>query len=57
MKPNSRRDCVQIAESLGGRAWNFKLDEDGLRTWDEAASSPAELGAIRGKTANPTLKA
>lgn len=49
MKPDRRKDCVQIAESVGGRVWNFKLDDDGLRTWAEPASSPEEIQALHAK--------
>ena len=47
MKPNRRKECVQIAEALGGRAWNFKLDDDGLMTWSEPATTPEEFAALR----------
>ena len=52
MKSDSRKDCAQIAESLGGRTWTFKLDDDGLKTWNEPASSPEETQAIRAKIAH-----
>ncbi len=34
MKPGQYNACVQIAESLGGRAFNLKLDNEGLRILD-----------------------
>lgn len=49
MKSNGRKDCVQIAESLGGRVSNFKLDDEGLKTWPEPASSREETQALRAK--------
>ena len=33
--PGQQRACMQIAESLGGRAFNLKLDAEGLRARDE----------------------
>lgn len=52
MKPASRKDCVAIVESLGGRTWDFKLDDEGLKTWSEPASSLKEIQAIRAKLGN-----
>ncbi|HEY3861710.1 MAG TPA: hypothetical protein VGO59_07470 [Verrucomicrobiae bacterium] len=46
MKPNHRKQCVEIAEALGGRVWNFNFDHQGLITWEEPLSSGAEVAAI-----------
>lgn len=48
-KPDHRKECARVAESLGGRVSNFKLDDDGLTTWSEPASSPEERRFIRSK--------
>jgi len=37
-KPNQRKECVRIAQSLGGTAFDLKLDQDGLKTWEERSS-------------------
>lgn len=47
MRPNHRKDCIAIAGSLGGKTWDFKLDDEGLKTWSEPAhptlsSTPAD---------------
>lgn len=49
MKPNSRKECVQVAESLGGRAWNFKLDDEGLKTWHEPPTPAEEIAALQNR--------
>jgi D-glycero-alpha-D-manno-heptose-7-phosphate kinase len=38
-KPSRHSECVRIATSLGGRAFDLKLDQDGLQTWEELSSS------------------
>jgi galactokinase/mevalonate kinase-like predicted kinase len=38
MKTNRRKECEQIAESLGGRTSSFRLDQEGLIRWTEPQS-------------------
>ena len=45
-KPDHRKDCIRIGEGLGGMVWPMHLDHLGLVTWEEAASSAAEVEAI-----------
>lgn len=49
MKPDHRKDCVKVAESLGGWVWQFKMDEEGLKTWTEPGSTPEELEFIQAR--------
>ena len=42
-KPGHRGECVQTAESLGGRVWDFKFDHEGLVTREEEASDVAQV--------------
>ena len=46
-KSDCRRECIRIAESLGGMVWNCQLDDLGLMTWEEPPSSPEKIEAIR----------
>ena len=48
-KSDHRKQAFQLAESLGGKAWHFKLDDVGLKTWNEPASSTEEILSIRAK--------
>lgn len=43
MKTNERKECLQIAEAMGGKPWTVKLDQTGLSTWTERPSSPEIL--------------
>ena len=46
-KPDCRQECIHAAESFGGMVWDFQLDESGLLTWEEPASSTEEVEALR----------
>jgi D-glycero-alpha-D-manno-heptose-7-phosphate kinase len=46
MKSNSRKQCVETAEALGGRVWHFNFDHQGLITWEEPPSSDGEIEDI-----------
>jgi D-glycero-alpha-D-manno-heptose-7-phosphate kinase len=48
-KPYRRKECIQKAESIGGMVWNFQLDDLGLLTWEEPASSAQEIDTFRGR--------
>jgi D-glycero-alpha-D-manno-heptose-7-phosphate kinase len=48
-KPHLRGECLQKAESIGGRIWNFLLDDLGLVTWEEPASSAQEIETFRSR--------
>jgi len=50
-KPGQRKECFQIAEALGGRVWNVKLDQTGLFTWQESPSAPNDIAALLEKSA------
>jgi len=47
MKPNHRKQAVEVAESLGAQTWHFKMDTPGLQTWTEPRSSAEEVRSIR----------
>jgi len=38
-KPDTQKICVRIAESLGGRVSKLKLDDEGLKAWNEAPAT------------------
>jgi D-glycero-alpha-D-manno-heptose-7-phosphate kinase len=44
---DARKECVRIAEALGGLVWTFQLDDRGLMNWEEPPSSPGQIEAIR----------
>ena len=46
MKSDSRKECVEAAEALGGRVWNFNFDHQGLITWEEPPSSDSEIASL-----------
>jgi D-glycero-alpha-D-manno-heptose-7-phosphate kinase len=46
-KPASRRQCVQIAEALGGEVWPFKIDHEGVVAWEEPPWSAAEVDKLK----------
>jgi D-glycero-alpha-D-manno-heptose-7-phosphate kinase len=48
-KPHRRKECMQKAESIGGMVWNFQLDDLGLLTWEEPASSAQEIETFRSR--------
>jgi D-glycero-alpha-D-manno-heptose-7-phosphate kinase len=48
-KPHCRKECMQKAESIGGMVWNFQLDDLGLLTWEEPASSAQEIETFRSR--------
>jgi D-glycero-alpha-D-manno-heptose-7-phosphate kinase len=43
-KSGRRQECVQAAEALGGRVWDFHFDQEGLVTWEEETSE--ETGVV-----------
>jgi D-glycero-alpha-D-manno-heptose-7-phosphate kinase len=47
MKSNRRKECVETAEALGGRVWNFNFDHEGLITWEEPGSDGDEIVALK----------
>ncbi len=46
MKSNRRKECVETAQALGGRVWNFNFDHQGLITWEEPPSSEGEIAVL-----------
>lgn len=46
MKSNHRKPCVETAEAMGGRTWNFNFDHQGLITWEEPPSCDAEIECV-----------
>ena len=46
MIPDCRKACVATAEKLGGLVWNFKLDTEGLMTWEEPSSRNRRLPSL-----------
>lgn len=47
VKSDHRRECRQMAESLGGMVWTCQLDDAGLMTWEEPSSTAEQIEAIR----------
>ena len=49
VKPDSRMEAIRAAESLGGMVWSCQLDDQGLVTWEEPASTAEQVESIRGR--------
>jgi len=46
-RPAHKNDCADAAQELGGEVWPFKMDHDGVVTWEEAEWTPAEVNELR----------
>jgi D-glycero-alpha-D-manno-heptose-7-phosphate kinase len=53
MKSENRKECVEAAEALEGRVWNFNFDHQGLITWEEPPSSDGEIASFTQKFTQP----
>ena len=46
-KPGRRRECLRLAEEMGGTVWPLTIDDRGVTTWLEPALSPEEIERLR----------
>jgi D-glycero-alpha-D-manno-heptose-7-phosphate kinase len=46
-RPGYKQACVDVAETLGGEVWPFKMDYDGAITWEEADWTHAEISELK----------
>ena len=50
---DSRKECIRIADALGGLVWPFQLDDHGLMNWEEPPSPPEQIEALRRRIDKP----